>query len=186
MGTLKRHIQAKHDHYKPHKCQICVYSATQKSNLIKHVHEVHERIRPFKCNVCNYEASRESVVAEHIRVVHDKKQNHMCKFCDSQFGWKSGLKYHIDKNHLGRVQKKKVVLPKAGTKKKQSKGDVKKKLRVISKEWSVENVKKEATNSRKKQNKKVPDASMKQRALHFSMISEIQNIKLELKIEKDD
>ena len=88
--------------------------------------------------------------AHMIQLLRAKKRDHMCKFCDTQFGWKSELKKHIDTKHLGREQKKKVALPKTGTKKKLSKGDVKKKLRAISKEGPVENVKKEATEHAKK------------------------------------
>ena len=56
-SDLKRHVNSVHGKKKPHKCSICDYTSSQKYNLNTHIAYVHEKKKPYKCLICNYTSS---------------------------------------------------------------------------------------------------------------------------------
>ena len=57
---------------KKHKCDMCPYETSRKSNQQKHVKRVHEKVRPYKCEKCAFETSYKSDLNKHVRGVDGK------------------------------------------------------------------------------------------------------------------
>lgn len=54
---------------KDFKCDLCKYSASQKSNVNQHVQAIHYKIRKYECDQCEYSAKRKDDLRKHIEVV---------------------------------------------------------------------------------------------------------------------
>ena len=54
---MNRHVASVHERKKPFKCEICDFSASQKSVKDLHVAAVHEGKKPFKCENCDYRSA---------------------------------------------------------------------------------------------------------------------------------
>ena len=68
---LKIHTESVLEGIKQFKCNICEYTAWQKSDLKKHIGPVHESIQQFKCKICDHKAAKNSQLKIHIKSVHE-------------------------------------------------------------------------------------------------------------------
>ena len=81
-------VESAYDGKKPHKCSICDYRYSQKSNLTKHLKSVHEEKKPnkpHKCSVCDYSFSQAHHLRRHMESVHEERKPHKCPICDTSF-----------------------------------------------------------------------------------------------------
>ena len=78
---------------RPHQCQICGKSFTQKSSVITHI-QTHMGKKPYNCEVCGKSFSRNSDLAKHIRI-HTGEKPYQCTTCGRNFRIKEDLNKHI-------------------------------------------------------------------------------------------
>ena len=68
-GSLKIHIQSKHDGIK-YACNHCEYQGTTQGNLKIHIQSKHDGIK-YACNHCEYQAIQQSHLRVHIQSKHE-------------------------------------------------------------------------------------------------------------------
>ena len=101
-GSLKMHIDSKHEGKKPYKCSFCENSFSQKGILKTHIDSVHEGKKPYKCSLCANSFSQKGILKTHIDSVHEGKKPYKCSLCENSFSQKANLKMHIDSKHEGK------------------------------------------------------------------------------------
>ena len=89
----------KHTLDKPHKCDVCDYSATQEWILKRHIRAKHSLKKPHKCDECNYSATTAWNLKIHIQAKHSLEKPHKCDECDHSAVSASALKTHIQAKH---------------------------------------------------------------------------------------
>ena len=101
----ENYISSVHEVKKPHKCPICDYSCTRKTNLKKHIDTIYEGKKlhkPYKCSICDYSCTKKSNLDDHIYAVHEGKKPHQCYICDYSCATKSNMSQHINTVHEGK------------------------------------------------------------------------------------
>lgn len=56
-----------------HKCHICEFKSTRKSNLAQHIKSVHERVKDHHCWLCGFTSTRKRNVEKHVMSMHLQK-----------------------------------------------------------------------------------------------------------------
>jgi len=97
-GSLKMHIQAKHDGIK-YACSQCEYQTSYQSDLNKHFRSKHEGFK-YSCNQCEYQATQQGNLKLHIRSQHVGIK-YACSQCEYQATQQSHLNRHFRSKHEG-------------------------------------------------------------------------------------
>ena len=105
----KRHTETVHNEVKSFECKFCKEGFTVMSSLKSHVDSVHEGKKPFQCNVCISKFSKKSNLIAHNRRVHEGDRPFKCDKCISSFILKGALTKHIANNHVGTLNKKRML-----------------------------------------------------------------------------
>ncbi|KAK9511200.1 hypothetical protein O3M35_005806 [Rhynocoris fuscipes] len=69
----KRTFNRKRVKDKPHKCNLCPYSASQRSTLRKHIMRLHTGERPYACDLCSYSTVTSYHLKRHVNNVHSNQ-----------------------------------------------------------------------------------------------------------------
>ena len=65
-ADLRRHVESVHEGKRPHKCNVCGKSFTEKKFMLKHIDTVHEGNKPFKCESCERTFAHKGNMKKHI------------------------------------------------------------------------------------------------------------------------
>ena len=118
---MEVHQKVVHEKKKPYKCELCEYTAGQKSSLVHHMNWVHEHKKPYACKFfnpkvlvvvgfircflayagenCDYSSVSKSTLTNHQRMVHERRRPHECKVCSRTFASRHGLNNHVQLIH---------------------------------------------------------------------------------------
>ena len=106
----KFHTETVHKEQKSFECVFCKEGFTVKSSLKSHVESVHKGKKPFQCNVCIHRFSKKSNLIAHNKRVHEGDRPFKCDKCRSSFVLKATLTKHIANNHVGTLNKKRMLI----------------------------------------------------------------------------
>ncbi|GFN79225.1 ras-responsive element-binding protein 1 [Plakobranchus ocellatus] len=67
--ALKQHQTSQHEAAAQFQCQVCSYTSTDKSTLLRHM-RTHSGERPYKCAVCDYSFTTKANCERHLRKKH--------------------------------------------------------------------------------------------------------------------
>ena len=65
-ADMRRHVESVHEGKRPHKCNVCGKSFTEKKFMLKHIDTVHEGNKPFKCESCERTFAHKGNMKKHI------------------------------------------------------------------------------------------------------------------------
>lgn len=71
-GTMKTHIEGKHNKIRRHVCEMCEYASYSKGNLNKHIKGVHGNIKEHFCEECGYASSKRITLRNHMLSLHNR------------------------------------------------------------------------------------------------------------------
>ncbi|XP_055326051.1 zinc finger protein 248-like [Sitodiplosis mosellana] len=90
-GNIPRNKAAKKR--KEHKCHVCDYIASHKSNLTAHI-RTHTGERPYKCDICLKRFPQKSALNLHQKI-HSGEKRFECFICLKSFAVKCTLNRHL-------------------------------------------------------------------------------------------
>lgn len=118
---LRQHIKFYHDNIYDNKCEHCEYAAITKEKLQKHVKAVHLKVKDEACHLCPMRFSTRDKVKSHVKKRHtnadgseavfisnpgwDKRGRFICPECPQQLVSMKGLRRHIKRVHVERVER---------------------------------------------------------------------------------
>ncbi|XP_024147055.1 GDNF-inducible zinc finger protein 1 [Oryzias melastigma] len=83
-----------------HRCDICMQTFANRSNLKIHEKHVHNNERQFACDSCSKTFKRKKDVIRHQRQVHERNLQHVCPDCGKTLSSKAALLLH-ERTHTG-------------------------------------------------------------------------------------
>ncbi|XP_004083434.1 GDNF-inducible zinc finger protein 1 [Oryzias latipes] len=83
-----------------HRCDICMQTFANRSNLKIHEKHVHSNERQFACDSCSKTFKRKKDVIRHQRQVHERNLQHVCPDCGKTLSSKAALLLH-ERTHTG-------------------------------------------------------------------------------------
>jgi hypothetical protein len=92
-SALVRHTTVVHSGTKPYMCDHCGKSFSKKGNLVVHI-RVHTGVKPYKCDQCMKSCSLKGDLVKHIRV-HSGDKPYKCEQCMKLFARKDALLEHM-------------------------------------------------------------------------------------------
>jgi len=95
-GSLKIHIQAKHDGIK-YACNQCDHQSTRQDYLRVHIQSKHEGIK-YACSQCEYQATQQGSLKIHIQSKHEGIK-YACSQCAYEATQQGDLNKHFRSKH---------------------------------------------------------------------------------------
>ncbi|KAK5614101.1 hypothetical protein CRENBAI_010084 [Crenichthys baileyi] len=83
-----------------HRCETCMQTFANSSNLKIHEKHVHSNERLFTCDSCTKTFKRKKDVVRHKRQVHERNMRHVCSECGKSLSSKAALLLH-ERTHTG-------------------------------------------------------------------------------------
>ncbi|MEQ2280629.1 hypothetical protein AMECASPLE_021898 [Ameca splendens] len=83
-----------------HRCETCMQTFANSSNLKIHEKHVHSSERLFACDSCTKTFKRKKDVVRHKRQVHERNMRHVCSQCGKSLSSKAALLLH-ERTHTG-------------------------------------------------------------------------------------
>ncbi|MEQ2213053.1 hypothetical protein XENOCAPTIV_009029 [Xenoophorus captivus] len=83
-----------------HRCETCMQTFANSSNLKIHEKHVHSNERLFACDSCTKTFKRKKDVVRHKRQVHERNMRHVCSECGKSLSSKAALLLH-ERTHTG-------------------------------------------------------------------------------------
>ncbi|KAM4712516.1 uncharacterized protein gzf1 [Anableps anableps] len=83
-----------------HRCETCMQTFANSSNLKIHEKHVHSNERLFACDACSKTFKRKKDVVRHKRQVHERNMRHVCAECGKSLSSKAALLLH-ERTHTG-------------------------------------------------------------------------------------
>lgn len=83
-----------------HRCETCMQTFANSSNLKIHEKHVHSNERLFACESCSKTFKRKKDVVRHKRQVHERNMRHVCAECGKSLSSKAALLLH-ERTHTG-------------------------------------------------------------------------------------
>ena len=77
----------------------CTYKSYRKFHITRHVINIHSTERPHKCELCDYSAKTRENLRQHNLSRHAPGHFEQCDFCDFRAKLKEGLRSHARKCH---------------------------------------------------------------------------------------
>ena len=77
----------------------CTYKSYRKFHITRHVINIHSTERPHKCELCDYSAKTRENLRQHNLSRHAPGHFEPCEFCDFRAKLKEGLRSHVRKCH---------------------------------------------------------------------------------------
>ncbi|XP_012722140.2 GDNF-inducible zinc finger protein 1 [Fundulus heteroclitus] len=83
-----------------HRCETCMQTFANRSNLKIHERHVHSSERLFVCDSCTKTFKRKKDVVRHKKQVHERSMRHVCGDCGKSLSSKAALLLH-ERTHSG-------------------------------------------------------------------------------------
>uniref|UniRef100_A0A3B3XQI3 GDNF inducible zinc finger protein 1 n=1 Tax=Poecilia mexicana TaxID=48701 RepID=A0A3B3XQI3_9TELE len=83
-----------------HRCETCMQTFANSSNLKIHEKHVHSNERLFACDSCSKTFKRKKDVVRHKRQVHERNMRHVCAECGKSLSSRAALLLH-ERTHTG-------------------------------------------------------------------------------------
>ncbi|XP_061563135.1 GDNF-inducible zinc finger protein 1 [Cololabis saira] len=83
-----------------YRCETCMQTFANRSNLKIHEKHVHSNERLFACDSCSKTFKRKKDVVRHQRQVHERNLQHVCPDCGKSLSSKAALMLH-ERTHTG-------------------------------------------------------------------------------------
>ena len=91
----------KHTQEKPHKCDMCDYSARTSTQVKFHKKKVHSEFRPHVCHICGKGFMRPYDLKSHMESMHNEGgKSYMCDKCGKSFQTPKAFKIHVFKHQM--------------------------------------------------------------------------------------